>query len=676
MLQGKGWLWLLVFFILVSFAQLTMGEEAETPQEVIPAILLDQEAKIDGKLDDAVWQPDPKGKYQVYHAFRYLIDSKLLNDSPFRKRGEWTEVWVYYTTEALYVAFRCKDNEIIWQHDQPDQNVEDVGRGADDTVGYALCVDVDMHYNEDAHYWVVLNPKNTFFFRPAVGRASKGEFEGKLVTATQIYEEQGIWTAEVKLFWDAVDYPYNDGKPYDMLLLPQRRHKFPDQNARLAHFAQTYNGPDTRLNFCRFKGFKPPLKGIEQKLASYTYAGWREATLDQEGGFERQLGLDYRFRWGSNKNAFLTINPDFANPEQYVARINPIYGPRMLSDYRYFFQEGSQMLKLPYNFYSRRIEDIDVGASAYGELFDISLVTLATMYRGGDHNLVMRGYKDWGGNHWGGAYLGHRETGNHVFWMDLSRTGSWYSLTGDVAQNNPGSARKYWGQFVWKRPNFFWELQGIRIDEDYDDALGFHPFKGIQGLQSSFRKEISLQDGKIYYNFWGQAELKNYISGAIHRRTFDTYLWHRRGKHGYYISFWGGRYDENRDLLCCLMHWRNYGNQERFLKVGTVFGKQQGEMLFELGPSFAYRYKKLRTNWTMQFVQNGEFRYQLIVNLNYELTKKLRLGSRAVLNKDGTNIYFALHQTAYEGAEFFIIVGDPNAPEFRKRIVGKIIYVF
>ncbi len=658
------------FVVVFSFGSVLKAEEQKVEQEKISAIKLQESAVIDGILDDKVWE-------KAFHDKRVYIDDQLLSSEPFQ--DEPTETWVYYNDEALFLAFKCYDKEIIYQYTQK-KSTPDLARGTDDTVGFALLVDTNKHYDLETQYWYILNPVGAFWFRPAVGRATKEEFAGKCYGQAKIYE--GYWTAEIKLYWTAVDYPMSD-EPYDILLKPDRRHKKLGMPARLAHYPKTFAGPDTRLNFCRFVGFQPPQKGIETRIAPTLFAGWNQV----EKKWERHFGLDFRLRPTSQTNFFLTVNPDFSNIEQYVGRIDPIYGPRMLQDYRYFFQEGRQILKLsPYNFYSRYIGDIDAGLSAYGKIYGLSLVALSTFYRGGDHNLVLRGYgnpteKD----HLGAVYIRHRETENSVFWTDYSRTGSFYEVKADFAQSwvsSDARGRKYWSQYsLFKKEcllktDLRGDLQLYAFGEDYQDDLGFHPFKGIRGGNLTVKNEKVWQEGKRYYQLWSMFELLNRYDGSIFRRTADVYLWHRRGNHGYYANIEGGRYEENKDVLFRLMHWRNYGNQERFFKITYTGGRRTGKGLNQLDPSFAYRFKKLRANITTQFLWYEELQKQLIVNLNYELTKTFGLGSRLVWNEQGKNIYFALHRSGFWGAEFFVIVGNPNAQEFQRRIIGKVVMAF
>ncbi len=84
----------------------------------------------------------------------------------------------------------------------------------------------------------------------------------------------------------------------------------------------------------------------------------------------------------------------------------------------------------------------------------------------------------------------------------------------------------------------------------------------------------------------------------------------------------------------------------------------------------------LTAGLTSQIQWYFERRYQQIVTLTYDFSPALSLGSRLIWQVDGTNIYFALRRSGYAGTDFFIILGDPNAQEFKQRLVAKVIRAF
>ena len=79
---------------------------------------------------------------------------------------------------------------------------------------------------------------------------------------------------------------------------------------------------------------------------------------------------------------------------------------------------------------------------------------------------------------------------------------------------------------------------------------------------------------------------------------------------------------------------------------------------------------------TSQVQWHFERRYQQILTLTYDFSPALSLGSRLIWQVEGINTYFALRRSGYAGTDFFIILGDPNAQEFKQRLVAKVIRAF
>ena len=79
---------------------------------------------------------------------------------------------------------------------------------------------------------------------------------------------------------------------------------------------------------------------------------------------------------------------------------------------------------------------------------------------------------------------------------------------------------------------------------------------------------------------------------------------------------------------------------------------------------------------TSQVQWHFERRYQQILTLTYDFSPALSLGSRLIWQVEGINTYFTLRRSGYAGTDFFIILGDPNAQEFKQRLVAKVIRAF
>jgi hypothetical protein len=59
------------------------------------------------------------------------------------------------------------------------------------------------------------------------------------------------------------------------------------------------------------------------------------------------------------------------------------------------------------------------------------------------------------------------------------------------------------------------------------------------------------------------------------------------------------------------------------------------------------------------------------LGLNYDFGGNRYLSGRAVKHNDKWNMYIALQKTGNRGAEYFLILGDPNSETFRTSLILK-----
>jgi hypothetical protein len=69
----------------------------------------------------------------------------------------------------------------------------------------------------------------------------------------------------------------------------------------------------------------------------------------------------------------------------------------------------------------------------------------------------------------------------------------------------------------------------------------------------------------------------------------------------------------------------------------------------------------------------GDRNTQHVIALNYELDQYRAIGGRAVIRDGGVNWYLAFRQSGNLGTEYYLIIGDPNADRFQRRIILKAV---
>jgi len=115
---------------------------------------------------------------------------------------------------------------------------------------------------------------------------------------------------------------------------------------------------------------------------------------------------------------------------------------------------------------------------------------------------------------------------------------------------------------------------------------------------------------------------------------------------------------------------------------GTIsWGRRAGERLFMLEPSGSLQLGPLTTSLRVQMLWYEPDEQLYIWSINYEgLPFGFNLGARSVWRvvdeETYTNVYCAFRRVmpSIGGTEVYIIVGEPNSREFKRRVVGKIVF--
>ena len=142
-------------------------------------------------------------------------------------------------------------------------------------------------------------------------------------------------------------------------------------------------------------------------------------------------------------------------------------------------------------------------------------------------------------------------------------------------------------------------------------------------------------------------------------------------------AFWnGGRFKEFSDSVFSISFGTRATDRFNNFSVDYDWGEQAGERFYGISGNLNLRAYGFTAGLISQIQWHFERRYQQILTLTYDFSPALSLGSRLIWQVEGVNIYFALRRSGYAGTDFFIIVGDPNALEFKRRLVTKVIRAF
>ena len=339
--------------VLVAVLVLGLPCASGAEDSSIPAVVFPTAPVIDGVLDDEIWTAAATVEEFVQ------FEPQFGAPSDFR-----TVVLVGYTSEALYVAFRCFDAEprkIAAAVTSRDGDLDD-----DDSVTVLL----DTFHNRRTAYFFSTNVLGVQTDGKVAdnGRTVDDKWDAAWESASSRTSEG--WTAEFAIPFRILRFAGGDDVSWGANFL-----------RRVPRRLETsmWSGPgESEWRVSSF-GVVAGLAAQPTDLKRFAFIPYGLIAAENGGEVETKVGGDIRFRIKSGLSADLTINPDFALIEADVEEINLSRFELFVPEKRPFFLEGIEMYSQRIRqFYSRRIGDITAGGKMVGEFGGFEIAAIAT----------------------------------------------------------------------------------------------------------------------------------------------------------------------------------------------------------------------------------------------------------------------------------------------------------
>ncbi len=317
-----------------------------TKENSITAIRVKKGPKIDGYLNDDVWQLAEK-----------VSNFRQTNPIEGAPVSEKTTVRVLYDNENLYFAFECFDSEV----DKIVRRItERDSRASSDNVKILL----DTYHDG----------RNAFIFRvnatgvqsDAVYQMGGGRRGRRREWGMGDLSWDGLWKAEVKV---------NSKGWFAEIAIPFKTLRFSTEENQVwgINFSRDIERKNETACWMSYKrndtfkrvdkaGHLLGLKGINpgHNIEILPYAMTSREKIETDGKtenfFDKNSGLDIKYGITPNITADITLNPDFGQVESDIERIEVSRYEKYYPEKRPFFLEGVNIFNSPINlFYSRRI---------------------------------------------------------------------------------------------------------------------------------------------------------------------------------------------------------------------------------------------------------------------------------------------------------------------------------
>lgn len=330
---------ILVLTLTISFS--SIAQESKTLQ----ATRITTPPKIDGTLDDSVWENLP-----VYSDFFMLEPSNEGNASQELR----TEVKLAYDDKAVYVAAYMYDNE-------PDLIPKQFSQRDDTDVQADLFMIALNTYNDglnETRFWVT----SAGTIADSKMSQNNQDFGFDVVFQCRVSSDEKGWYAEYKIPYNALRFPELDVQNWSVnffrrLVRQNELHSWNRIDKSVGRETQ-YNGIVTGVT-----DINPPVR-----LTFFPFAQGVYSVVDGESATDFSGGLDLKYGLSDSFTLDAQLIPDFGQVTFDNVRLN--LGPfeQTFGENRAFFTEGVDLFRKGRIFFSRRIGNGPTGG--VGELAD------------------------------------------------------------------------------------------------------------------------------------------------------------------------------------------------------------------------------------------------------------------------------------------------------------------
>jgi hypothetical protein len=359
--------------ILPVGAQSVVPSTAEAPtDDVVTATFVDDAPRIDGVLDDEVWQ----GIVPITNLTQIWPDDGAPATEP-------SEVRIAYDRDNLYFAFRFRDSE---PHLIRAKNLERGGRNDRDDHAY---ISLDTYLDGRDAYLFEMNALGTQDDATITDEGlTIDSFSWDAVFRSETVIDDEGWTMEVAIPFRQLRFPKADELEFGLLISRMINRK--NERANWPYIGLEYGSSFSAIaavsQYGTLRGLKNIRRGKNIEIKPYVIAGAQKiredlALEDTDSDFTRDLGVDIKYGMTSNLTLDLSVNTDFAQVESDNVQLNLSRFSLFFPEKREFFLERSGLFEhgnpgSTQTFFSRRIglaDNILTGARLTGQVGDVSV---------------------------------------------------------------------------------------------------------------------------------------------------------------------------------------------------------------------------------------------------------------------------------------------------------------
>jgi hypothetical protein len=294
-------------------------------QKVVQAVRAEEPVKVDGKLDEKVWQCP-------------ACDGFTQNDPKDGEPStEKTRVWVAYDDKALYVAAFCHDTE-------PGKIIRQLGRRDSQVDSDWFMFAVDPYYDKRSGYLFGVNPAGAILDMALSNDITEDSSWDGVWEAEAAVNGEG-WTVEMRIPFNQIRFPKREECVWGINFSRVIKRK----NERASFSWVPKNEAAYVSRFARLEGIRGIHPGTHIEFLPYVVGQGQFRPAEAGNPFETgrkalgNAGFDLKIGLKSNLTLDASVNPDFGQVEVDPAVVNLSAYETYYEEKRPFFIEGASI---------------------------------------------------------------------------------------------------------------------------------------------------------------------------------------------------------------------------------------------------------------------------------------------------------------------------------------------
>lgn len=538
-----------LFCLIFSLITIISIAQRSVP-DTINAALLNQKIKLDGILDETVWQNVTK------------ISNFSQTEPTFGKPAtEKTQVAIVYSSTSLFIAVWC------YQNSATRISTKSLQRDFDFYSEDNFRISIGPFNDGRTGYEFVVNPNGARNDLLVTNGDASSDWNGVWDAATTITDEG--WFAEIEIPYNTLKFRNSTQQVWAINF--ERNIKNKNETDRWQSWSRDFSVENFSLAG-KLTGIKNISYSQKFELKPYLLGGWDLKNDKVSYSSIGKIGGDLNYNITPTLKLNLTANTDFAQVESDVIQVNLSRFDLYYPEKREFFLEGAGNFDFysgnnNFIFYPRRIgvekfQSVKIlgGARLFGKIGKNNIGFLSLQTAQSDtipsiNNSVFRYKYDLGTQSYIGGIITSKISHNHqnyVAGIDGAFSTSHFLKNKNLVVSASLLVSCDEGKVKGNSLAY-------RVYADYPNDLIDH-FIAISSLQQNFNPEL----------------------GFITRSNYNAYNWHL-----YIEPRWFNRYGIRKVLFCpwdfALFYTHSTGQLESFSNTSRPFG-----LLFQSGDVFQF----------------------------------------------------------------------------------------